>query len=176
MSPPHHDCPRFDPDVGEIDAGVEDDDGVLDRGFDLSEVCVCFQVRYRRPVVGLTRLRQGLNQGGGLRATSRTARFLLYDGNGPGTRGGGGVYLQHARAPATAIAMFGLVVVAAILMVVTLQLWQAVSRQTEFRSFAKRHSPHRPNQGSPRRDRSAPAGPHRRVPTKTVSMAARGLM
>ena len=64
---------RFDPDVGEIDAGVEDDDGVLDRGFDLSEVCVCFQVKYRRPAVGLTRLRRQLNQGGRLRATSWTA-------------------------------------------------------------------------------------------------------
>ena len=79
---------RFDPDVGEIDAGVEDDDGVLDRGFDLLEVCVCFQVKYRRPAVGLTRLRRQLNQGGRLRATSRTARFVLCDGNGPGTREG----------------------------------------------------------------------------------------
>ena len=69
---------------------------------------------------------------------------------GRGPVRGGGVYLQHARAPATAIAMFGLVVVTVILVVMTLQLWQAVSRQTEFRAFAKRHSPHRPNHGSPR--------------------------
>ena len=48
---------------------------VPDRGFDLSEVCVCFQVKYRRSVVGSTRLRTGLNQDGRLRETSRTARL-----------------------------------------------------------------------------------------------------
>ena len=50
---------------------------------------------------------------------------------------GGGVYLQPAPAPATAIATFMLAVVTAILVVVTLQPWQAVRRQTGFRAFAE---------------------------------------
>ena len=47
----------------------------------------------------------------------------------------------------TAIATHMLVVVTAILMV-TLRLWREVGRQTEFRTFAERHSPHRPRQGT----------------------------
>lgn len=50
-----------------------DDDGVHDRGFDLSEVCVCFQVKHpRRYVDGSTHLQGRLNLGG---AASDVAAF-----------------------------------------------------------------------------------------------------
>lgn len=49
--------------LGEINAGVGDNDDVLDRGFDLSEVCLLSSEAPRRYVDGSTRLQGRLNQG-----------------------------------------------------------------------------------------------------------------
>jgi len=75
-----------------MDGGVEDYDRVLDCGFDRPEVCICFQLRDGRLVGDSACVRRRLHQDRRLLATSRAARFVRRDGNGPRAREGAAAY------------------------------------------------------------------------------------